>query len=130
MIALLVRTIRRRYIAFRTATPLPYTRWHLQRVLLARTTDREARRAHRLRVVEYDAASGYGILRCGHIHLAATLRLLAATRRELGIESIGVSGTLKALRRKFLPPTRGAGTPDTGRRSARGPVGLGESPVT
>jgi RNase P/RNase MRP subunit POP5 len=118
VIALLVRTIRRRYIAFRTVPSLPYTRWQLQRVLLTRIPDREARHAHRLRVVEYDAASGYGILHCGHTHLAETLRLLTATRRELGLESIGVSGTLKALRRKFLPSTHGTGTPSPGRRSA------------
>lgn len=125
----MVRTIRRRYIAFRTEVPLPYTKWQLQRLLLVRIPGREVRHARRLRVMEYDAMSGYGILRCGHNRLVATLRLLTATRRELGIESIGVSGTLKALRRKFLPAKRGVESPDARRRSVRGPGGRKEVPV-
>lgn len=125
--ALLVRTIKRRYIAFRTSAPLPYAKWQLQRVLIARMPDPEVRYARRLRVVEYDVTSGYGILRCGHIHLDATLRLLVATHRELGIESIGVSGTLKALRRKFLPDSRGVRLSVA--RRARGPGGRKKLPV-
>ena len=114
----MVRTIRRRYIAFRTATSLPYTQWQLQRVLTASLPDPASQHPDRLRVVEYDPVSGYGILRCGHTSLAATLRHLTATCRELDIESIGVSGTLKALRRKFLPAKRGGASLDAHRPRA------------
>ena len=63
-----------------------------------------------IRVIEYDLEHGLGILRCDH-------RVVDALRSSLGkisgvstafseVKVLGVSGTIRALRRKFvkLPP--------------------------
>jgi RNase P/RNase MRP subunit POP5 len=58
-----------------------------------------------IRLVEYDGESG--VLRCGHLQLQRVKAELQAAR-EAGISVIGVSGTVRAAKRKFMPPSAGA----------------------
>lgn len=60
----------------------------------------------RVRMIEYHAATGIGILLCDHTHLPQLRqvfqKLSKSTAPSRSIHLLGVSGTLKTLRRKFL----------------------------
>lgn len=60
----------------------------------------------KLRLVLYDTRSGRGLLRCGHMQVETLIDKLVRVdeirgeKVKLGI--LGVSGTIKAAKRKFL----------------------------
>ncbi len=60
----------------------------------------------RVRIIEYCAATGVGILLCDHIYLPQLRQVFESfsktSTKPHPIHLLGVSGTLKALRRKFL----------------------------
>ena len=60
----------------------------------------------RVRIIEYNAASGVGILLCDHTSLPQLRqvfqKLSTPSTTPHPIHLLGVSGTLKTLRQKFL----------------------------
>jgi RNase P/RNase MRP subunit POP5 len=60
----------------------------------------------RIRIIEYHAATGIGILLCGHTDLPQLRQVFQKLSKPSvtphPIHLLGVSGTLKTLRRKFL----------------------------
>lgn len=59
-----------------------------------------------IRVIEYDEKTGLGIIRCNNrtvdIIRPSFEKITEASTNLLNAEVLGVSGTIKALRRKFL----------------------------
>jgi RNase P/RNase MRP subunit POP5 len=59
-----------------------------------------------LRLIEYDAERGVGVLRCNHNYLTEVRASLALVTRigdvEVSIQVLRVSGTVKTLREKML----------------------------
>jgi RNase P/RNase MRP subunit POP5 len=60
----------------------------------------------KLRLVLYDVGSGRGLLRCGHLQIEALMDKLVRVDEIMGekvkLGILGVSGTIKAAKRKFL----------------------------
>ena len=56
-------------------------------------------------VVKFDVETGLGIIRCGHNSLDQILQSIQEPERmlkELNFETLGTSGSIKTLKRKFL----------------------------
>ena len=111
---LLVKTYRRRYIAFRLTSTIAYSRegivGALTRTAFALNNDEPPHDIKYIRVIDYDVETGLGILRCNH----RLVDILRSSFKEISPSSLGVleskvlgvSGTLKALRQKFLQARR------------------------
>lgn len=103
----LVRLVRRRYIAFRLKRA-PYI--SKRELLMVLTSDMgeiggEGSGQHHIRIIDYDPNTGLGIVRCDHRAVSILLSILRDTAKTLGkydAETIGVSGSIKTLKRKFL----------------------------
>jgi RNase P/RNase MRP subunit POP5 len=58
-------------------------------------------------MIFFEAGSGRGLLRCEHKQVAqvkaAILKLKRAGSRNVAFNILGVSGTIRAAKRKFLP---------------------------
>jgi RNase P/RNase MRP subunit POP5 len=87
----LIRRIKRRYIAFRIIDGYP-TKNNLIRCI------EFGLKGIKLQIIEYDENTGQGIIRCGHKSVRDIIDFL----NSVSITVIGVSGTIKTLRRKFL----------------------------
>jgi RNase P/RNase MRP subunit POP5 len=58
-----------------------------------------------IRIIKYDAETGLGIIRCGHNSVNQFLYSIREGRGlpiDLKIKTLGTSGSIKALKRKFL----------------------------
>ncbi len=95
-------------MGFRLASGHPYTRHQVSRLIfsevssLPRTRDRQTR----IRFIDYNADKSWGILRCDH-RSVESIRFLVNTinqhhEGQIFLQIVGVSGTIKALKRKFL----------------------------
>ncbi|MEW6222071.1 MAG: Rpp14/Pop5 family protein [Candidatus Hadarchaeota archaeon] len=64
----------------------------------------KSKSASSLALLDFDAASGSGIIRCGHMELPAVRRQIEqlGARGGAGLKILGVSGTIKTARKKFL----------------------------
>jgi len=103
-----VRNVRRRYLAFKVYSSLPVSEdqlWeavlHQFRLLYGVKGSYEAD----LRLIEYEAGTMSGVLRCSHDSVAQT-RAALAHLSEIGgatasIQVHRASGTIKTLRRKM-----------------------------
>jgi RNase P/RNase MRP subunit POP5 len=58
-----------------------------------------------VKFIDFDRTSGFGILLCGHLELPAVKSLLGQdkTGEKTQLEILGVSGTIRAAKRKFVP---------------------------
>jgi RNase P/RNase MRP subunit POP5 len=60
-----------------------------------------------VRMIFFEAGRGHGLLRCEHKQVpqvkAAILRLKRVGKRDASFCILGVSGTIRAAKRKFLP---------------------------
>lgn len=104
-----VRTIKRRYIAFSVKKGYDFTRKEVLNALPASILESRGSsdfRKRGLRLIMYDRRYGVGIIRCGHRDLGKVKSFLIDLKeisgRDVTVRVIGVSGTLKALKRKFL----------------------------
>lgn len=66
-----------------------------------------------LKLVYYDASSQRGLLRCGHKQVNEVKTAIEG-RKKIGdkgvsFRTLGVSGTIKAAKRKFLVPSQAKG---------------------
>ena len=63
-----------------------------------------------VRLILYDAGSGLGLLRCGHKQVTQARAAMAKLKRiggeEVSFSVLGVSGTIRAAKRKFLAPPK------------------------
>jgi len=63
-----------------------------------------------VRLILYDAGSGLGLLRCGHKQVTQARAAMAKLKRiggeEVSFNVLGVSGTIRAAKRKFLAPPK------------------------
>ncbi len=98
---------RRRYIAFELVGKASKgdISWTINYVLHARKLEVYKTM---LKLVLYDTNSRRGLLRCGHKQAnevkAAMLSIKKISGKEASFVILGVSGTIKAAKRKFLKP--------------------------
>jgi RNase P/RNase MRP subunit POP5 len=91
---------------------LPYTRHQVVRLIFSElsTLKRTRDRTTHIRLIDYNADKAWGILMCDHRSVESIRLLVNAlnTKREgqPTLRIVGVSGTLKALKRKFLSKIR------------------------
>ena len=103
----MIKQIKRRYIAFQIMPHRIFAKKDLQNLLIneiATGTNEPLRRRPYIRVIEFDRESGYGILRCGHVSLNQLLQSLheSGKLKQLKLRTLGTSGSIKTLKRKFL----------------------------
>ena len=100
--------LRRRYIAFET-TDAKMSRNDVIKALnrsFRRLPDSEFNLAL-LKLVFYDANSRRGLLRCGHKQVSEVKAVITGTEKignKIPFKVLGVSGTIRAAKRKFLIP--------------------------
>lgn len=103
----LVRLVKRRYIAFRLKHAPYFSKRELLMMFMSNVegVGREGSEEYHIRIIEYDPSSGLGIIRCDHRAVSLLLNVLKDPTKTLGkydAETIGVSGSIKTLKRKFL----------------------------
>ncbi len=105
----MVKLIRRRYIAFQL---MPRTNISKRKIYEALTRNFSVSNNGRgegqrhIRVIDYDAETGLGIIRCGHKSIGQLLHSIREAKgvlAELNMRTTGTSGTIKTLKRKFFP---------------------------
>ena len=107
----MVRLLKRRYIGFRIASEQPYTRYGVLNLILRelQTINRNHTNKTRIKLLEYEREKRLGILRCDHKSVDKVRCLFNAinekNRGKIAIQILGVSGTIKSLRRKLLDKT-------------------------
>lgn len=100
--------LKRRYIAFELIgeSSKKDISWTINHVLYARKVGVDKTM---LKLVFYDTDSRRGLLRCGHRQVneakAEMLNVKKVGGKEASFVILGVSGTIKAAKRKFLEPT-------------------------
>lgn len=104
-----VRTIKRRYIAFRVKNSYNFSKNEIRDTLTSSILKRREfseLRKRGPRLIDYDKRYGAGIIRCGHRDLnevkSSLINIDKISGKDVTMRVIGVSGTIKALRRKFL----------------------------
>ena len=104
----MVKLIRRRYVAFQL---MPGTKASKRKIYgalirnMSMSKDGRGEGRPYIRVIEYDVETGLGIIRCGHKSIGQLLRSIREARgvlAELNLKTLGTSGSVKALRRRFL----------------------------
>ena len=55
-------------------------------------------------IIQYDVQKGLGIIKCDHKSIQYLLKSLQNMTNLSSIRVIGISGTIKSLRKKFLNP--------------------------
>jgi ribonuclease P/MRP protein subunit POP5 len=98
-----VRKIRKRWIAFRIRSDRDVSVKEFS-AILGKIIEHEG--IKKFSVIEYDCSKKVGILLCGHRSLdkmrLALSKVEKVTKREITVKVIGVSGTIRKLKRKFL----------------------------
>lgn len=56
-----------------------------------------------VKLMEYSRETGCGLLRCEHLQLPRVKTEISEIGKKIDVMVLGVSGTLKAAKRKFLP---------------------------
>ena len=105
----MVKSIKRRYIAFKLTAKSSFSKNEILEALieaLPKTNDQHPLDMEYIRVMEYDKETGLGIIRCHHksvdILRPSFKKITQISTDSVNAEVLGVSGTIKALRRKFL----------------------------
>lgn len=109
---LLIRTLKKRYIGFRLASDRVHSRREVLALVLSelRAMRGDHEKMMRVRLLDYDGETGVGMLLCDHKSVE-TIRdafnnIQSKSQGKMTLQMIGVSGTIKALRRKFLSKIR------------------------
>lgn len=105
-----VRLTRRRYLAFKVSGCRDFSKRDLSNEIAQEMLNlpRESKISEgSVRVIQYNQGIGLGIIRCGHTFVDRFKLVLRKMRRVSGkpvaIDVIGVSGTVRSLKRKYLP---------------------------
>jgi len=105
-----VKSARRRYIAFKLSGAQIFSKMDLSTELtqkMLRVSNESKIGEGSIRVIRYDQLAGLGIIRCSHksvdrVKLALkNLRMISG--KPVKIDVIGVSGTIRVLKRKYVP---------------------------
>jgi RNase P/RNase MRP subunit POP5 len=102
----LVKLFRKRYIAFRLDPARIISRRGIFTLFMKSLTeiqDHNTLDSIHLRIISYNRNTGFGILRCDHRAVEAlsiALNSITKVDYEFNVEILGVSGTIKALKRK------------------------------
>ncbi len=91
------QSFRQRYIAFRVPSSAPRGKLEEMVSVLGRKTDH----FYDPWLVFYDEDLGEGLIKCEHEQLREIKRMMESME-ELDIQMLGVSGTIKKARQKFL----------------------------
>jgi ribonuclease P/MRP protein subunit POP5 len=98
-----VRKVRRRWIAFQVHSDRDVSVKELS-AILGKIIKQEGIR--KFSIIEYNSSKKVGISLCGHRSLdkvkLALSKVEKITKEEIAIKVIGISGTIKKLKRKFL----------------------------
>jgi RNase P/RNase MRP subunit POP5 len=98
-----IRNQKKRYIGFYIASRARLTKRQLLSLFFH---ELQMNPRPRIRIIEYHALTGVGILLCYHTHLPQLRQvfqqLSETSDKSQLIRLLGVSGTIKTLRRKFL----------------------------
>ena len=103
----MIRLFRRRYIAFKVYSSIFVSKRELLTILLTKAIalfGRENVERWHIRIIEYDSQTHYGIVRCNHTAVQMLRTLLEEVSQTDGIDNVktvGISGSLRALKRKF-----------------------------
>ena len=105
---LLIRTLKKRYIGFKLVSDRVHSRREVLTLVInelhAMRGDHE--KMMRVRLIDYDLERGVGMLLCDHKSVEkvrdAFNNIQSKNRGTTTIQMVGVSGTIKALKRKFL----------------------------
>ncbi len=92
------RRFRRRYIAFETSRRMGREAVKREIATLAQGIDVSG---PRLKLIYYSSPTSRGLMRCGHRQVGKIREKIEENGR---MRTLGVSGTLRAAERKFLPP--------------------------
>jgi len=106
-----VRTVRRRYIAFRIDSPRQLSRSEVTAVLSRALDEGEVN----FMLTIFDAKSGTGVIRCDHRNSESATKLLNRwTPGFCRLTTISTSGTLEALKKRVPLMSRRRGRHRTG----------------
>lgn len=105
---LLIRTLKKRYVGFRLTSDRVHSRREVSTLILnelyAMRSGHE--KMMRVRLLDYDVEKGLGMLLCDHKSVEKIRSTFGNVQNKsqgkTTIHVIGVSGTIKALKRKFL----------------------------
>jgi len=107
-----VRLTRRRYLAFKVSGCRNFSKGDLSNEIAQEMLNlpKESKISEgSVRVIQYEQGIGLGIIRCSHTFVDRFKLVLRSMRRVSGkpvaIGVIGVSGTVRSLKRKYLPGT-------------------------
>ena len=104
----MIRTLKKRYIGFKLVSDRVHSRREVLTLVLdelhAMRGDHE--KMMRVRLIDYDLERGVGMLLCDHKSVEkvrdAFNSIQSKSQGTTIIQMVGVSGTIKALKRKFL----------------------------
>ncbi|MDH5770191.1 MAG: hypothetical protein OEZ25_02730 [Candidatus Bathyarchaeota archaeon] len=103
-----VKPARRRYIAFKVSGTHIFSKRDLYNEFtqMLNVFNKSEIGDRTIRVIRYDQLAGLGIIRCGHKSVDKVKLVLKKVRTISGklvtIDVIGVSGTIRALKRKYV----------------------------
>ena len=96
---------KRRYIAF-GVSGAKFSKGEVTRAIANSLRSLQDLNTNAMRIIFFEAGSGRGLLRCEHKQVAqvkaAILKLKRIGGRNMTFSILGVSGTIRAARRKFL----------------------------
>ena len=96
---------KRRYIAF-GVSGAKFSKGEVTRAVTNSLRSLQDLDTSTMRMIFFEVGSGRGILRCGHRQVAqvkaAILKLKRIGGRDVSFNILGVSGTIRAAKRKFL----------------------------
>lgn len=105
-----VKPIRRRYLAFKVSGAHIFSKRDLYNEFtrkMLNVFNKSEIGEGVIRVILYDQLAGLGIIRCGHKSVDKVKLVLKNLRmisgKSVTIDVIGVSGTVRALKRKYVP---------------------------
>lgn len=104
----MIRTLKKRYVGFRLTSDHVHSRHEVSTLLLneLNVSWRDDEKMIRVRMLGYDVEKGLGILLCDHKSVDKIRDVFDNIQDEshgtTTFQVLGVSGTIKALKRKFL----------------------------
>jgi RNase P/RNase MRP subunit POP5 len=104
----LIKIIKRRYIAFHIESHIKISKREIYHALIkeiSQSINANTKKRHYMWIINFDVETGLGIIRCGHNSLNQILQSIQESRgilKELKLRTLGTSGSIKTLKRKFL----------------------------
>lgn len=101
----MVKLMRRRYVAFQLMPRTEASKREIYEALMRSLSLSENGGGRPpIRVIDYNVEKGLGIIRCGHKYIGQLLNSIEEAEgvsAELNLKTLGTSGSIKALKRRF-----------------------------